>query len=304
MFNHLLLTIVIGIIFIRQLNVLVPLLGSSWLNLFPFVSKQKKPTKKTKHATAPTKRPPCPACQAEQEAEEDEKSIPLEPPPIIKRGKGRPRSVDTSSHFCPRETCDYYGWVGLGNICANGYPNGGHWRQLKCTACGNYFMEAVSAYLIHDLELTQVQVDELWLLLGQRDSNEAGEKQRGERWLWTGMDPESKLMLGYVIGDRSLACAQLLIHIIVAVLAPGCMPVFFSDGWSAYGTALLTHFGHWVETPRRHKRGAIPKPRWLPLPELQYAQVIKKREKGRVVSVSHTVIYGSWAVIKCMLITV
>jgi IS1 family transposase len=136
-------------------------------------------------------------------------------------------------------------------------------------------MEAVSAYLIHDLQLTQVQVDELWALLGRRDSDEeGGEKQRGKRWVWAGMDPESKLMLGYVIGDRSQACAQLLIDIIVALLAPGCIPVFFSDGWSAYGTALLTHFGHWVETPRRYKRGAEPKPRWLPLPELQYAQVL------------------------------
>lgn len=162
-------------------------------------------------------------------------------------------------------------------------------------------MEAVSAFLIHDLELTQVQVDELWALLGRRDRDEEGEKQRGKRWVWAGMDPESKLMLGYVIGDRSQACAQLLIHIIVALLAPGCIPVFFSDGWSAYGMALLTHFGHWVETPRRHKKGATPKPRWHPLPELQYAQVVKKRAKGRVVSVSHKVIYGSLEAIKSML---
>jgi transposase-like protein len=30
-------------------------------------------------------------------------------------------------------------------------------------------MEAISGYLIHDLHLTQVQVDELWSLLGKRD---------------------------------------------------------------------------------------------------------------------------------------
>ncbi len=359
MFNHLLLTIVIGIMFIGQLNALVPFLGRGWLKRKKTtrpVPKQKQVNKKQKQVATPTKRPPCPACQAEQETQEDEKSPPSEPPPNIKQSKGRPRSVDTSSHFCPREECVYNGWVGLGNIRANGYPNGGRWRQLQCTACGGYFMEtthtifygkktaaetiwqalkalaegldiratarvfavdpntietwlkqaaehmeAVSAFLIHDLELTQVQVDELWALLGRRDHNEGGEKQRGKRWVWAGIDPESKLMLGYVIGDRSQACAQWLIHAIVTLLAPGCIPVFFSDGWSAYGTALLTHFGHWVKTPRRHKRGATPKPRWLPLPELQYAQVVKKREKGRVVSVSHKVIYGSMEVIKSML---
>ncbi|MCP4361494.1 MAG: hypothetical protein GY796_26075 [Chloroflexi bacterium] len=154
-------------------------------------------------------------------------------------------------------------------------------------------MEAASAYLIHDLELTQVQVDELWALLGRRDNNEGEEgKQRGKRWVWAGMDPVSKLMLGYVVGDRSLDCTQLLIHMIAALLAPGCVPLFISDGWSAYGTALLTHFGHWVQRPRQHQLGATPKPRWQPLPELHYAQVVKKRVKGRVVSVSHRVIYG------------
>ncbi len=159
-------------------------------------------------------------------------------------------------------------------------------------------MEAVSAYLIHDLAMTQVQVDELWALLGRQDDNEEGEgQQRGQRWVWVGIDPVSKLMLGYVVGDRSLDCAQRLIHMIAALLAPGCVPLFISDGWSAYGTALLTHFGHWVQMPRRHKRGASPKPRWQPLPELQYAQVVKKRVKGRVVSVSHRIIYGSLAAI-------
>jgi len=31
--------------------------------------------------------------------------------------------------------------VGLGNLCANGHPNGGPWRQLHCTSCGGSFQE-------------------------------------------------------------------------------------------------------------------------------------------------------------------
>jgi len=163
-------------------------------------------------------------------------------------------------------------------------------------------MEVASHYLLHDLELSQVQVDELWALLGRQDNNEGGQgKKRGKRWVWAGIDPVSKLMLGHVVGDRSGACAQLLIHMIVALLAPGCVPLFISDQWSAYGVALLTHFGHWVEMPRRHQRGPAPQPCWSPLPELQYAQVVKKREKGRVVSVSHRVVYGSLSAITAIL---
>jgi hypothetical protein len=29
----------------------------------------------------------------------------------------------------------------LGNISANGHPNGGPWRQLRCSRCGGYFLE-------------------------------------------------------------------------------------------------------------------------------------------------------------------
>jgi hypothetical protein len=31
--------------------------------------------------------------------------------------------------------------VGLGNIRANGYPNGGRWRQLQCLGGKTYFQE-------------------------------------------------------------------------------------------------------------------------------------------------------------------
>src|SRR5262249_42918131 len=53
----------------------------------------------------------------------------------------RPRTVDTSRHFCPHTACDYRGWLGLHNLRANGHPPGGPWRQLHCTACEGYFPE-------------------------------------------------------------------------------------------------------------------------------------------------------------------
>ncbi len=150
-------------------------------------------------------------------------------------------------------------------------------------------MEAVSQYMLYDLHLSQVQVDELWALLGLRQKKD----ERNSRWVWAAVDPVSKLFLSFVVGDRSLDTAQLLIHAVVQVLTAGCVPLFTSDQWSSYAAALLTHFGHWVETPRRHRLGRPPKPRWLPLPALQYAQVVKRRVKGRVVEVSHKVVYGS-----------
>ena len=44
-------------------------------------------------------------------------------------------------------------------------------------------MEAISRYLIHELNLSQVQVDELWSLLGERD--ELAPHKRNNRWIWS-----------------------------------------------------------------------------------------------------------------------
>jgi hypothetical protein len=69
------------------------------------------------------------------------------------------------------------------------------------------------------------------------------------------------------------------------------MPLFLSDRWKPYAIALLTHYGHWVEISSEHGRKMLP--RWMPLPGLSYAQVVKRRIKRRIVHVSHKIIYGS-----------
>src|SRR2546428_14117130 len=83
-------------------------------------------------------RPPCPACE---QAYEHVSRPPGGPPPRIVPTRGRPRQVDTSAHFCPQPHCASRGWVGLGNLRANGHPNGGPWRQLHGTSCRGYVQE-------------------------------------------------------------------------------------------------------------------------------------------------------------------
>src|SRR5260370_33627586 len=66
-----------------------------------------------------TRKPPCAACaQAHAYAPQP----PAGPPPRIVPTRGRPRQVDTSRHFCPHPDCTYRGWVGWGNLSANGLP--------------------------------------------------------------------------------------------------------------------------------------------------------------------------------------
>jgi hypothetical protein len=86
-----------------------------------------------------THKPGCVAC--EHAAQASTVQSPPTPPLPITSTRGRRRQVDTSAHFCPNPHCAYRGWVGLGNLCANGHPRGGPWRQWHCLVCGGDFLE-------------------------------------------------------------------------------------------------------------------------------------------------------------------
>src|SRR5215831_15858451 len=306
-----------------------------------------------------TCKPPCAACE---QAHEHVPQLPSCPPLRIVPTRGRPRQVDTSQHFCPNATCDYRGWVDWGNLCANGHPSGGPWRQFYCTACEGYFQEthgtpfhgkrvapdllvwavgalaeglgiravarvfevdpntvlqwlvevaehaaAFSRYFLHDVRVTQVQLDELFALLSAVQTGEVSEAEaitrlsRSPHWVWAAIDPVTKLLLTIAVGDRTLAMAQQIVHQVVQVLAPGCMPLFLTDGFKEYTTALLTHYGQWVQPARQRAQGPAPKPRWMPRPQLLYAQVVKTVRRRRLVRVRHRVVFGTLAAIEQVL---
>src|SRR5262249_26396962 len=77
-----------------------------------------------------------------------------------------------------------------------------------------------------------------------------------------------------------------------------CVPLFLTDGLRAYMMALLAHYGHWRQPERRRAKGPLPKPRWMPLPQLLYAQVIKTVRRRRLVRVSHRVVFGTLEAVK------
>jgi IS1 family transposase len=156
-----------------------------------------------------------------------------------------------------------------------------------------------SQYFLHDVRVTQVQLDELFALLSAVKDGEVSETDALERlsrsphWVWAAMDPESKLLLTMDVGARTLAMAQCVVHQVVQVLAPGCVPLFLTDGFKEYTTALLTHYGQWVQPARQRAQGPAPQPRWMPRPQLRYAQVIKTVRRQRLVRVTHRVVFGT-----------
>ena len=124
---------------------------------------------------------------------------------------------------------------------------------------------AFSQYFLHDVRVTQVQLDELFALLSAVKAGEVSEEEaitrlsRSPHWVWAAIDPVTKVLLTLEVGERTLAMAQGVVHQVVQVLAPDCVPLFLIDGFKAYATALLTHDGQWVQPARRQATG--PKPR-------------------------------------------
>ncbi len=160
-------------------------------------------------------------------------------------------------------------------------------------------LRAFSRYVLHDVRVQQVQLDELFALLSAVKDGAVSETEaiarleRMAQWVWVAMDPESKLLLTLDVGNRTRAMAQRVVHQVAQVLAPDCAPLFLTDGFREYLTALLTHYGSWVQPPRRQDKGPLPKLRWMPLPQLLYAQVVKTVRRRRLVGMTHRVVFGS-----------
>ena len=168
-------------------------------------------------------------------------------------------------------------------------------------------LKAFSRYFLADVDVEQVQMVELFALLSAVKDGEVTEAEaikrlsRSPHWVWVAMDPVCKLILAVDVGERTLTMAQRLVHQVTQVLAPACAPLFLTDGFRDYLTALVTHYGQWIQPQRRQATGPAPKPRWMPQPRLLYAQVVKSYRRRRLVGVKHHVIFGAAQTIASML---
>jgi hypothetical protein len=130
-------------------------------------------------------------------------------------------------------------------------------------------LKAFSPSFLHDVRVTQGQLDELYALLRavkEGDVSEAEALQRLSRsphWVWVAIDPVSKLRLALDVGERTLAMAQHVVQQVVQVLAPGCVPRFLTDGFKGVP--------HGVARPLRPLGPAATPPGHRSLPEAALA---------------------------------
>jgi len=121
-------------------------------------------------------------------------------------------------------------------------------------------------------------------------SDEDFEQEYGRHWIWASLDPESKLIINFFIGQRSLEDCTVFIADLVERIRT--KPLFTSDELPHYQTALVEHYSHCEAHPKTGKRGRPRKPKVVIDHDLKYATVHKIRENGKVIRVERTIVFG------------
>jgi transposase-like protein/IS1 family transposase len=139
-----------------------------------------------------------------------------------------------------------------------------------------------------NLQLPYVQLDELRTRL--RCAKQV-------LWLWLAIDPCTKILPVLHLGLRTQNAAHTVIHSLRRILAPGCVPLFTSDGLNLYFYALTAHFGHWLQVGRRGRKAL----RWHVAPELIYGQVKKSYRRRKLARVTAVMRLGTEAALTVVL---
>jgi IS1 family transposase len=107
------------------------------------------------------------------------------------------------------------------------------------TACAKYQDEN-----IRNLKSRRVQMDEIWSFCFAKEKN-LPEKLQGKFgfgtvWTWTAIDADSKLMVSWLVGDRSADTATIFVKDLAARLASRIQ--LTSDGYKPYLVAVADAF--------------------------------------------------------------
>lgn len=107
-------------------------------------------------------------------------------------------------------------------------------------ACAKYQDEK-----LRGLNCKQIQCDEIWSFCYAKEKNVPEEMKGkmgfGDVWTWTAIDAESKLIVSYLVGDRSAVYARKFIDDLASRLAHRVQ--LTTDGHKAYLSAVEGAFG-------------------------------------------------------------
>jgi IS1 family transposase len=128
------------------------------------------------------------------------------------------------------------------------------------------------------------------LLIKKTLSENDLEQEYGASWIWTALDPNTRLIICHYVGDRTLESCRAYFRRLLERI--NNKPLFVSDELVDYKTVLQEHYSTEVQVPPTGKRGRPRKPKKVLDPEIDYATVHKTRENGSIIKVERKIVFG------------
>lgn len=148
--------------------------------------------------------------------------------------------------------------------------------------------------LVRGVHAKRVQCDEVWSFTYCKKRNVATAKAApeiaGDVWTWTALDSDTKLIISYLVWDRSLQAAQYLMSDLHSRVADRFQ--LTTDGWTGYPEAVAGEFGGNIDYARLVKRYGQspngPQTRYSPAPFLgAHRQDVSGSPDSKHISTSH-----------------
>jgi IS1 family transposase len=129
------------------------------------------------------------------------------------------------------------------------------------------------------------------------DPDNPADAHQGDWWDHTAYDPEHKLVLCVVPGARGAEEVEAVVADVKQRTEgrPLKLRLITSDDYPAYQVAIQQVYGTEVTTTPRGRASRRMVPEKVPPPELTYATVEKRRQRGRVVEILVHLIFGTMA---------
>ena len=150
----------------------------------------------------------------------------------------------------------------------------------------------------------EVQLDEKWSFIAKKEAHLQPEDppQWGDAWDHTAVDAGHRLLLAVVPGKRTLENCQKVVQEVKRRTGGRADLLLSSDEHAPYATAIEEAYHTKVPVPRRWGPGRPRNPVRVMPKLLCYATVCKEREKGRVVAVRRTLVFGLACVLAWLLL--
>lgn len=147
---------------------------------------------------------------------------------------------------------------------------------------------------VRNVAAKRVQADEIWSFCYAKDKNlkqaKAAPAGAGSAWTWTGIDPETKLIISCLVGGRDAAYAMEFMEDLKSRLSTRVQ--LSTDGYKPYLVAVESAFGSEIDYAQLVKiygePGNNPEVRYSPAPFLRSKKtVVTGNPDETLVSTSH-----------------